>query len=339
MTLLNYKPIALCCLGLIALPLDAQTRPRPVTLVAVGDILLADSVGRMIRKKGADFPFARMKSTLQNADITFGNLECCVSKRGAPIEKRFTFRADPGLVGVLKRSGFTIVSLANNHTWDYGRNALEDTVQSVRESGIKTVGAGRNRTEAHRLVIIEKNGMKIGFLAYLGLIPALISESETEPTLSMASEKAITAEVSSARKQVDFLLVSLHAGQEMAQRSTPRQRGFAHAAIDAGADMVIGHHPHVMQLPETYHGKQIFYSLGNFVFSAEGRGSGSLLKATLYPGGKLIARQTKLDLSGGQPHFSSSLSSLLSSKPIRGRHRKERVAKRTRKPVGRTPQE
>ena len=274
-----------------------------VTLVAVGDILFAGAMGRLMKTKGMDYPFAKMRKILRNADVTFGNLECCASKQGAPLDKKFTFRADPALVPALSRNGFKVVSLANNHTWDYGRDALRDTVDSVRSSGVLPVGAGANRAEAHRLVIIEKRGLKIGFLAYLGLLPPLVRESDTQPSVSIGSEERIADEVSKAKRRVNFLFVSLHAGEENAQKITARQKSFAHAAINAGADCVIGHHPHVVQSEEHYHGKPIFYSLGNFAFSTTGRGSGSILTATLFANGKLLAKQTRLDLSGGQPHL------------------------------------
>lgn len=271
---------------------------------------MAGPMGRLMQVKGRDYPFARMAPRLRRADIAFGNLECAVATTGQPIPKQFNFRADPSTLEALVNAGFDIVSLANNHAWDYGRGALAETVRRVRKAGIVPVGAGDNRAEAHKLVTLRKNGQKIGFLAYLGLLPALIPESETEPSLAMASVETIQKEVAAARPQVDVLIVSLHAGQEMAAYITPRQRAFAQAAIDAGADLVIGHHPHVVQPLVTYRGKPICYSLGNFVFSTTGRGSGALLEATLLPGGKVKARIRQLDLSGGQPRLRASESTM-----------------------------
>ncbi len=269
--------------------------------------MLARDVENCMARKGRGYPFAAMRPLLRNADISFGNLECCASTRGAPIPKQFNFRARPADVRVLAENGFTIVSLANNHAWDYGRDALWDTVACVRKTGVKTVGAGANRMEAHQLVVVQKKGLRIGFLAYLGLIPALVPESDTQPTLSMASAEAITREVQAARSQVDVLLVSLHAGQEGAVGPTPRQQSFAQAAIDAGADMVIGHHPHVRQPLVMYKGKPICYSLGNFVFSTAGRGSGAMVEATLGRGHKVQARLLPLILNGAQPCLPHSL--------------------------------
>lgn len=305
--------ILLCLFGsLLSPPVPAQS----VRLRAVGDIMLARDVGQRMAQKGRDYPFAAMRPLLRSADITFGNLECCVSTRGQPIPKQFNFRADPGVVKALAENGFRIVSLANNHAWDYGRDALFDTVANVRKTGVQTVGAGANRMEAHQLVIVQSKGLRIGFLAYLGLIPALVAESDTQPSLSMASVEAITREVQAARSQVDVLLVSLHAGQEGAAGPTPRQKRFAQTAIDAGADMVIGHHPHVRQPLVMYKGKPICYSLGNFVFSTAGRGSGAMLEATLERGHQVHAHLIPLILNGAQPCLPHS------SYPKRQRRRK-----------------
>ena len=273
--------------------------------------MLAKDIQMCMAHNGRGYPFAAMRTLLRSADVTFGNLECCASTRGKPIPKQFNFRANPADVKVLAENGFTIVSLANNHAWDFGWDALSDTVACVRKTGVETVGAGANRMEAHRLVVVKKKGLRIGFLAYLGLIPALVAESDTQPTLSMASVEAITREVQAARSQVDVLLVSLHAGQEGAAGPTPRQRSFAQAAIDAGADMVIGHHPHVRQPLVMYKGKPICYSLGNFVFSAAGRGSGAMVEATLERGHRVRARLFPLILNGAQPclpHSGTSVS-------------------------------
>lgn len=283
---------------------DARS-PRKSTSVhlrAVGDILLAGPMAKVLRKQGRDYPFAQMRDVLREADLTFGNLECCLSRRGRPIPKQFNFRGDPDDAQALKSNGFGIVSMANNHSWDYGRDALLDTQQCVRALGVETVGAGANREEAHRLVVVERKGLRIGFLAYLGLIPALVAESATEPSVSMASVSVIRREVAEARKRVDVLIVSLHAGQEGAPKPTPRQRSFAEAAINGGADLVIGHHPHVRQPLIYYHGKPICYSLGNFVFSTAGRGSGAMLDATLSRH-HVVARLVPLVLDGPQPRL------------------------------------
>lgn len=283
-----------------------SAKARPVRIVAVGDINLAAGVGRVMQVKGIRYPFAPTRAMLRGADIAFGNLECSVAKCGTALpDKKFTFRADPKMTPALADAGFDVVSLANNHAWDYGRDALAETVNNVRGVGVLTVGAGANREAAHALTIVERNGLKIGFLAYLGMLPPLVPESDTLPSLAMASVEVIKEEVEAARDSVDILIVSLHAGKEMAPKPTARQKTFARAAIDAGADMVIGHHPHVVQEMETYRDKPICYSLGNFVFSVGGKGTGAMLDATLYPDRRIVAKLRPLVLAGVQPRFPS----------------------------------
>jgi poly-gamma-glutamate synthesis protein (capsule biosynthesis protein) len=256
---------------------------------------------KLMEQRGRGYPFAAMKPVLRQADIVFGNLECAVASGGQPIEKQFRFRAEPRRISVLAESGFTVVSLANNHAWDYGRSALLETVLNVRRTGVLTVGAGKDRSEAHRMQIVVRRGVRVGFLAYLGLLPALIPESDTAPSLSMAGLDVIRREVRAARGRVDVLIVSLHAGKEGSTTPTSIQRSFAHAAIDAGADLVIGHHPHVWQPLERYHQHTICYSLGNFVFSTTGRGTGAMLEAVLNKKGCVSARLVPLVLNGAQP--------------------------------------
>lgn len=304
----SFALLLVCLFSPGSTPAHAQT----VHLRAVGDILLGGPMTRVLERSGRSYPFQAMRATLRAADITFGNLECSMSARGKPIPKQFNFRANPRFAPVLAENGFTIVSAANNHTWDYGREALQDTVEYVRRTGVRTVGAGSNRANAHALVVINSKGLRVGFLAYLGLIPALLPESETLPTVSMASINAIRTEVADARNQVDVLIVSLHAGQEGAPQPTPRQRGFAQAAIDAGADLVIGHHPHVRQPLVLYHGKPICYSLGNFVFSTAGRGSGAMLDAILSRH-HVEAHLVPLTLDGPQPRLMHNHSTTASS--------------------------
>ncbi len=283
------------------------SKPQPIRLLAVGDILMAGPMGQVMERKGRDYPFAALKPLLRRADIAFGNLECCIATQGKPIPKQFNFQARPETAQALSEAGFRIVSLANNHAWDYGRAALEETVKRVRGVGVQTVGAGANRAEAHALRILNCKGKRIGFLAYLGLVPPLLPESETAPSLAMGSAEGIRQEVAAARHRVDVLIVSLHCGIENAPNPSPRQKALAHAAIEGGADMVIGHHPHVVQPMEWYRGKPICYSLGNFVFSPTGRGSGALLVATLLPNGHIQARLHPLLLTGAQPHFPRNL--------------------------------
>ena len=294
---------------LIALALLRPASPeRPVTIIAVGDICLAGSVERSISAHGDAYPFEHIRSAVAGADIAFCNLECCLAVGGAPLAKRFTFRGRPARARALKSAGFDIVSLANNHAWDYGKPAIRETVDAVRRAGLLCAGAGADLADAHALRIITVRGKRVGFLAYLGMFPALLPMRAREPAIAMGPPDVVSREVAAARRQVDFLIVSIHAGVERSKRPSARQRAIAQAAVDAGADVVLGHHPHVMQPMETYRGKPIFYSLGNCVFpvsaqmaSEGGKGWMGMavirLRSEAAPEGRLI----ELELHAGRP--------------------------------------
>ena len=261
-----------------------------------------------MKEKGLDYPFRAMKPIFVKADLTFANLECCIADCGAPVPKKYSFRARPDTASVLARSGIGIVSMANNHAWDFGRAALLQTKRLVEKTGVITVGAGANHNDAHRLKIVSRRGLKIGFLAYLGLFPPVVPESEREPSVAMGDFASVRREVAAAHLLVDVLIVSLHCGIENAPKPSSHQIALARTMIDSGADLVIGHHPHVVQPTEIYHGKPICYSLGNFAFSASGRGSGQMLEAILRKSKPVRVHFIRLDLSGGQPHIASPLS-------------------------------
>lgn len=281
-----------------------------VTLVAVGDICLANGVEKRMKQKGRGYPFATLKEQLRGADIAFGNLECVLATSGKKVPKQFHFRGHPRGARALREAGFDVVSLANNHTLDYGKEALVETVRHLRAQGVTPVGGGRTLAEAHRPHVITVRGMKVGFLAYLGLFPPILPLRAKEPGIAMAYLRHIKRDIKALRPKVDFLIVSMHAGKERAPRHSSRQQQIARAAIDAGADMVIGHHPHVVQDTEIYKGKPIFYSLGNFVFDPspsflrdEGRGWSAMAVATLEKGKAPQAKLVELLIVDRQPRL------------------------------------
>jgi len=283
---------------------------QKVTFVAVGDICLAKGVEQKMREKGSAYPFAGMAPFLRRADVVFGNLECCLATTGKAVPKKYNFRGRPENVRALKQAGFTVVSLANNHSLDYGRDALAETITHVRDAGIVPVGAGMSIRSAHSLRIITVRGLRVGFLAYLGLFPSVVPLTADKPAVAMAEMEAVTRDVGAARAKVDVLIVSMHAGQEYTFTHAARQQQIAHAAIDAGADMVIGHHPHVVQDSEVYRGRPIFYSLGNFIFDPSptflregGRRWSAMVVATLEKGRAPDAQLVDLRIVDRQPRF------------------------------------
>jgi poly-gamma-glutamate capsule biosynthesis protein CapA/YwtB (metallophosphatase superfamily) len=238
--------------------------------------MLARTVGDQVLAKGPQIVFAGVQSILDLADIRVGNLECAITGRNTPEKKSFPLKAPLQTVQALSLAKFDLLSLANNHAMDYGYAGLADTQAVLRGSGIATVGAGLNAFSAHAPVVIEKNGLRLAFLAYVDVIPELYGfdprswiATETRPGIAWADPDNIRADVIAAKRNADLVIVMLHGGIEITDvigNITDEQRSEAHAAIDAGAAVVIGSHPHVLQRIERYHGGLIAYSLGDFVF-------------------------------------------------------------------------
>ena len=239
--------------------------------MAVGDIMLARTIGEMIESEGIEAPFAFTAETLSTADITLGNLECSISDRGTPEDKKYTFRAPLSAAESLQFAGFDLVSLSNNHILDYGPLALEDTLAELSAAAVQTVGAGMDDAEAYQPVFFEVNGLRIAFLAFTDVSTVdydyLAWEAgPNQPGIAWAHAEQIESGVRAAKAQADLVVVLFHNGYEIVQKASDLQQQVAHLAIDSGADLVIGSHPHVLQRIEEYNGGLIVYSMGNFVF-------------------------------------------------------------------------
>jgi poly-gamma-glutamate capsule biosynthesis protein CapA/YwtB (metallophosphatase superfamily) len=257
-----------------------------VCLIAVGDIMLSRYVDhKMQRLKDFQHPFSMTQDMLRAADIVFGNLECPITPGRKIYNMEMVFRADPAVAKALKEAGVTLVSLANNHTLNFGARGLTDTFRYLKEADIKFVGAGESLAAAYAPVYLERKGQKFAFLAYQF---ARYRAPEDQPGLACMELERMVQGVQEARSQADFVIVSLHAGDEYAEEPNLAQVTFAHAAIDAGADLVLGHHPHVVQKIEVYQEKFICYSLGNFVFDQNDRKAREGLVARIMFAGKEI---------------------------------------------------
>jgi gamma-polyglutamate biosynthesis protein CapA len=240
-------------------------------VIFVGDIMLDRGVKYQILKQDGNWrwPFLKVADEFKKADIVFGNLEGPISDKGTKAGSIYSFRDDPRVISGLTSAGFDVLSVANNHAFDYTREAIEDTFVRLKEAGIDYTGGGQNATEAGTPVIKETDGVKFGFLAYTNLCPLswrAAKEKAGINCVSSADLEKIKKEIEEAKKQADIVIVSMHAGEEYSQELNWFQTQLAKNAIDAGADIIIGHHPHVAQKYEVYKNKYIFYSLGNFVF-------------------------------------------------------------------------
>jgi poly-gamma-glutamate synthesis protein (capsule biosynthesis protein) len=237
------------------------------TLLAVGDVMLSRHVGTKIRQANdPSLPFLKLKEQLSGADITFGNLESPFYDQGYPVTEGMTFKAEPGTIQGLIDSGFDILSLANNHFGDQGQAGMKYTFNWLDQHHLKYTGAGKDFSEAHQPTILEKNGIKFAFLGYGQLNCSAYGSTETKAGFACLDLEQMEKDVKEAKKQADLVVVSMHAGTEYTNQSTQKQKDFARAAIDSGAKLVLGHHPHVVQTTEKYKDGFIIYSLGNFVF-------------------------------------------------------------------------
>ncbi len=244
----------------------AQASAGPTVRIAfVGDVMLADGPGREIAS-GRD-PFEHVAARLRQADLRVGNLECVIARSGRALDKPWTFRAHPRVLPVLKRH-LDVVSVANNHVGDFGREAFVEMLGHLDASGIPRVGGGRDLAEAHRPLIIEKKGLRIALLAYNEFFPRSFEADAHQPGSAWSEDERVAEDIRRARSQhrADLVIPFMHWGTEDDPAANDRQRQLARLMIDAGADAVVGTHPHVVQDAEVHRGKPIVYSLGNFVF-------------------------------------------------------------------------
>ncbi|MDD5590260.1 MAG: CapA family protein [Candidatus Portnoybacteria bacterium] len=240
-----------------------------VSLVAVGDISYSRGVEQIVkRREDINYPFLKIRDFLQSANLVLGNLETPITQGREITDFEMIFRSNPGTEQALKQAGFSVLSLANNHTPNFGEEGLKDTFNYLAGAGIKYVGAGNNEQEAYGPVYVEEKGIRFAFFAYndADVAPDSYEAGENRAGTAFMRREKMVAAVKEANESADFVIVSMHAGIEYADKPNESQISFARAAIDAGADLVIGHHPHVVQTMEKYRGKYIFYSLGNFVF-------------------------------------------------------------------------
>lgn len=289
---------------------ENENKNQEVSFIAVGDIMLSRNVAKEIKEKeNTNYPFLKTKELFKNADIVFGNLESPITE-GRDIETgEMIFRTDPSMTEAIKDAGFSILSLANNHTPNFGGEGLIDTFNYLNRYDIKYVGAGKNTEETNKPVYINSKGFKFAFLAYTepSIVSVSYEVSENYPGTVFMNLDNLVKNIEEAKNNADFVIVSMHSGDEYVDYPNKYQKKFAHTAIDSGADLVIGHHPHVVQPMEKYNGKYIFYSLGNFIFDqtfSEETQRGLVIKFIFNKDGidKLLFLPTLID-GFSQPEF------------------------------------
>ncbi|MEX2117805.1 MAG: CapA family protein [Bacteroidota bacterium] len=235
---------------------------EPVTMLFAGDLTLSDNVERFVGSR-TGYVFERWKPG-READIFMVNLEHPITTATEKVEKKFNFKMSPEYGAILLDAGVTLVNSANNHVFDYGLKGIEDTMRYLDSLGVPYTGIGRTLEEARRPVIIEKKGRKIGFLGYYG--GGDFSASRERAGFAPRYARYILEDVRRLKRRVDYVVVNFHWGVERAALPDDWQVTLAKRVVDAGADLIVGHHPHVLQGIERYKGAVIAYSLGNFVF-------------------------------------------------------------------------
>lgn len=284
------------------------------TMLFVGDMMFDRSIARIINERqDPRTPFEHIASWLRSADVAVGNLEGPISDAGQRQGSIYSFRFAPtSTLEALRFAGFDILTLANNHIWDYGRRAALDTLALLRGASIDAVGFGHNEDEANAPVIKKVAGATVAFLGFTDFYGESARATLTSPGLSFLEETKIREQVRATRLRgdIDLIVVSLHWGEEYKTQANERQRRFARELIDDGADLIVGHHPHVAQEVESYTvpsmsghpGRTgwVAYSLGNFIFdqnfSPDTR-HGVILRVTIYQDKTMAVEPLKVRFS------------------------------------------
>jgi len=270
--------------------------PNFVTFTFAGDIMLDRGVRNSVVKNFNNDYSALFEKVdiLKKSDIVFANLEGTASDQGTDQKNLYSFRMNPSVIPTLKGAGVSVVSVANNHIGDWGRIAYVDTLSRLKENEILFTGGGNTKTEAETVTVIEKYGLKIGFLGFSDVGPNWMEAKDDKTGILLASNPDFDEIIKNAVKQVDYLVVVFHFGEEYKDKHNARQESLAHRAVDDGAKIVIGSHPHVIEDTEIYKNSFIAYSLGNFIFDqswSKPTMQGMLLELKLFRDGSMTVKK------------------------------------------------
>jgi poly-gamma-glutamate synthesis protein (capsule biosynthesis protein) len=264
------------------LPVPPPT--QTLSLVAVGDILMHQDVKKAASQDPGGFPalWQDLVPLFKGADLAFGNLETPVAPTTGRPGVPFQFNAPESLPAALRASGFTVLSTANNHAFDQGAKGVRETVDRLQTAGLVAIGSGGDRIEAETTRILERQGIKVAFLGFTDIFNIDLNRKATEPWVRALDLGPAVEAVRGARRQADVVVVSIHWGNEYQHVPTKRQKEIAHALVEAGCDVILGHHPHVLQSAEIIEAGTrkafVAYSLGNFISNQD-----RMYQADLFP--------------------------------------------------------
>ena len=279
-----------------------------ITIVFTGDVLLDRGVKPVIEKNSVKDLFRGVSHHFLNADFVVINLECPITDTATPVNKKYIFRADSKCADGLKQAGVTHCALANNHTMDQGRQGLQSTVHHLESVGIATMGYGLTLKERIAPTLIHKNGINVALFNSCPMRVENWQNIENTPDINQADCSTIAKEIRNFKDQhADYYVVAiLHWGTEFISTPSLTQRYSAAELVSAGADLIIGHHPHVVQKMEYINGKPVFYSLGNFVFDQKTPDSRKAQMAVLtFSPDSLMATAVNVDIKGNMPEVSA----------------------------------
>ncbi|WP_379153809.1 CapA family protein [Paenibacillus sp. sgz5001063] len=243
---------------------------KTVKLSFAGDVIFSGKAGEILQQKGYDYSYADLDGMFKKDDLSILNLETPITTGGVgAANKQFVFKGEPRALDSLKAAGVDAVNLANNHTLDQGEEGLLDTLNHLNKRGIPYVGGGANAAEAYSAKYFERNGIRIALLGFTRVLPAMEWQAQAgKPGVASVYDSAEALKViAGARKKADLVIVMVHWGKERMEQYDSVQQALGRSFIDAGADLVMGGHPHVLQGIEPYKGKWIAYSTGNFIFT------------------------------------------------------------------------
>ena len=243
-------------------------RDGAVKIVAVGDLSFNGYYDRLLNRHGSDYPFRHVLPSWRDADLRLGNLESPPTSQPRATACKFTLRGSPRSIESLAQAGFNCVCVANNHMMDFGGYGLLEACARVTKAGIPVVGAGENLEQACQPVILNVRGQKVGILAFCDVVQeSALYATDHSCGVARGELAACLHHIRNLRPNVDWLIVHMHWGTELAQLPSPLQRQWAREMVAAGANVIIGHHPHVLQPVETINNAVVAYSLGDFIFS------------------------------------------------------------------------
>ena len=287
------------------LPLIQHDMPM-VTIAAVGDLMMSSWIIDYVNENGVHYPFDSTRAELTSADIAIANLEAPLTDSGERFEdKKFTFKVPPHFVEGIAGAGIDVVTMANNHIVDFGCQGLMNTLDILSDAGIKACGAGANRHQACAPTFMDVNNVRVAFVGFSMTYPDDFWATTDNCGTCYPTEELLFEVISECERQADFTVASFHWGSEKSIRPKQYQVEFGRKAIDFGADLVLGHHPHVLQGLEIYKGKLIAYSLGNYVFASYSNVARTsiILRTKIDAGGLVLAKLSPINVHNAVINF------------------------------------